>query len=63
LNYVWLASSKSKDAMSLRSLLTIRPASRTNIAALQQLLHQHPEQLDELVVIAPGSIRMRSSDE
>src|SRR5690349_15436532 len=31
------------------------------ITALQQLLAQHPEQLVEFVVIAPGSIRIRST--
>jgi predicted nuclease of predicted toxin-antitoxin system len=33
------------------------------IAALQQLLDEHPHQLEEFVVVAPGSIRIRSSEE
>lgn len=31
--------------------------------ALQQLLAEHPDELTEFVVIAPGSIRIRSSEE
>jgi predicted nuclease of predicted toxin-antitoxin system len=33
------------------------------IAALRQLLDEHPERLEEFVVIAPGSVRIRSSQE